>query len=485
MILLFLIGILILVVGYLTYGKYVERQFQVNEDFVTPANEINDGVDFVPIDKKKNQLIQLLNIAGTGPIYGPIAAAVFGPIVFLLIPIGNILAGAVHDYAIGFISLRNRGKNVPSLAAKYIGSWSRVVFTIFSVLLLILVATVFVTSPAELISSNFGINYQLILLVIFGYYVLSTIMPIDKIIAKFYPFITGLLLLGTSLVLVFVLGQVATGSITPEPFSFDMLFSWQDRTSSVIIPGFFVLVSCGLISGFHSTQSPIVAKTITNEKEGLQTFYLMMVAEGVIAMIWALVTMLIFSPTEIAASSAPVLIPQIATIALGSYLSWIIILAVIILPITSGDTAFRSLRTIIGELFNLDQSPVKNRIILCVPIFLTSFLLITVIDFSTLWQYFTWSNHILAVLTLLTAAAYLSYNKKNYLMTLIPAVVLLIIDTLYLLTDSTIGFGMANDKTSLLISAIIGIGITLTIFYTSIGHTKEKTNDSLDDYELD
>ncbi len=485
MILLFFIGLVILLVGYKFYGDYVERQLGSDETYVTPAIEFEDGIDYVPIDKKKNQLIQLLNIAGTGPIYGPIAAAVFGPIVLIMIPLGNIFFGAVQDYTVGFMSMRNKGNNLPTIAAKYIGKWSHVVFTIFTALLLILVATVFVTSPAELIANNFNVNYNLILLIIFVYYILSTIMPIDKIIGRIYPFITALLIAGTTLVLVSVLGQVAFGTITPPEFSIDMLFTWKDQTANVLLPGFFVMVSCGFISGFHTTQSPIIAKTMKSESEGRQTFYGMMVAEGFIAMVWALITMIIFDPQTINASTAPALIPQIATIALGSYLSWIIILAVVVLPITSGDTAFRSLRTVIAEIFKLDQTPTKNRVLLAIPIFLTSFLLITAIDFSLLWQYFTWANHLLAVLALLTATAYLKYRKKNYWMTLVPSFLLFIVDLLYLFTDQTIGFGMPNRGLAAVISIVLAFAITALIIKNSRGFNIEKTNDSLDDAELD
>ncbi|WOO86842.1 carbon starvation CstA family protein [Mollicutes bacterium LVI A0039] len=485
MILLFFIGLVILIGGYKIYGDYVERQLGVEENYVTPAIELEDGIDFVPIDKKKNQLIQLLNIAGTGPIYGPIAAAVFGPIVLIMIPLGNIFFGAVQDYTIGFMSMRNHGNNLPSIAAKYIGKWSRIIFTIFTSLLLILVATVFVTSPAELISTNFGINYNLILLIIFVYYILSTIMPIDKIIGKFYPFITGLLIAGTSLVLISVLGQVLIGNIVTPEFTMSMLFTWKDQTANVILPGFFVMVSCGFISGFHTTQSPIIAKTMKTETEGKSTFYGMMVAEGFIAMVWALITMLLFEPQAISASSAPALIPQIATIALGSYLSWLIVLAVIVLPITSGDTAFRSLRTVIAEIFKFDQTPTINRVFLAIPIFFASFLLITAIDFSLLWQYFTWANHLLAVIALLTATAYLKYRKRNFWMTLVPGFLLFIVDLLYLITDKTIGFGMESRPMAFAISIGGAFILTLLIVKNSRGFNIEKSNDSLDDYELD
>ncbi len=485
MIILFFIGVVILIVGYFTYGKYVERQLGVSEEYVTPAIAKEDGIDFVPIDKKKNQLIQLLNIAGTGPIYGPMAAAVFGPIVLIMIPLGNIFFGAVQDYSIGFMSMRNGGNNLPTIASKYIGKWSHLIFTIFTALLLILVATVFVTSPAELISNNFGVNYALILLIIFVYYIVSTIMPIDKIIGKFYPFITGLLIVGTTLVLVSVLGQVAVGSIVMPEFTFDMLFTWKDQTASVLIPGFFVMVSCGFISGFHTTQSPIIAKTMKTEKEGRQTFYGMMVAEGLIAMVWALITMIIFDPQTIASTSAPAMIPQIATIALGSYLSWIVILAVVILPVTSGDTAFRSLRSVIAEIIHFDQTPMRNRIILAVPIFFVSFLLITAIDFSLLWQYFTWANHLLAVLAMFTAAAYLKYRGRNYFMTLIPGFLLFIVDLLYLFTDQTIGFGMQSRSMAGIISIVLSVIFTFLILKNSRGFNEIKPNDNLDDIELE
>lgn len=485
MFLIFFIGVVILIGGYFTYGKYVESQLGVDEKRQTPAYANQDGVDYVPIKKKKNQLIQLLNIAGTGPIYGPISAAVFGPIALLLIPIGNIFFGAVQDYTVGFMSIRNKGNNLPTIASKYIGSWSKLIFTAFTALLLILVATVFVTSPAELISNNFDINYWLILAIIFIYYIISTIMPVDKIIGRIYPYIAALLVVGTTLVLASIFVQSMIGNIEVPTFSIDMLFTWKDQTASYIIPGFFIFVSCGFISGFHTTQSPIVAKTIENEKEGRQVFYGMMVLEGLIAMIWALVTMIIFEPSIINTSSAPALIPQIATVALGSYLSWIIILAVVILPITSGDTAFRSLRSIIAELFNITQTPIKNRVMLCLPVFFVSFLLIVAIPFGTLWQYFTWANHLLAVLSLITATVYLKYRKKNYLMTLIPGFLLFIVDMIYLITDKGIGFGMESRPTAFILATIISIIITVLILLNAKAFKQDKTNNSDDDKELE
>ncbi len=464
---IFILGLLVLLIGYKTYASYVEKQLEPDADRKTPAYELRDDVDYVPLGDKKNKLIQLLNIAGTGPIYGPIAGAVFGPIGLLIIPFGNIFMGATHDFVSGIISIRNKGNSIPKLSTKYLGNWSKHIVLIFSVMLLMLVGTVFVTSPAELITSNFGINYNLILSIIFIYYIVSTITPIDKIIGRIYPVITGVLLVGTSLAFLSVLWLQLTGDITAPSVTIDNILNWNP-TKAYIIPGFFVMVSCGLISGFHATQIPIVAKTIETEAQAKSTFYGMMVAEGVIAMIWCYVTILLFDPVTISETSQPVLIGQIAQITLGAYLSWILIVAVIILPVTSGDTAFRSLRMIIAESFSVDQAKMKNRLLLAFPIFLMSLLLITAIDFSTLWMYFTWSNHMLAVITLLIGASYLYHNQKNYIIMLIPALILFTIDTIYLLQDQKIGFGMENRQ------LVVGLALAIVISVTGVVTLKFK-----------
>lgn len=472
---IFIIGLLILFIGYKTYAKYVEKQLDINEERQTPAYKYRDGVDYVPLGDKKNKLIQLLNIAGTGPIYGPIAGAVFGPIGLLIIPIGNIFMGSAHDFVAGMVSVRNKGNSVPTLATKYLGSWSKYIVLIFSAVLLMLVGTVFVTSPAELINANFGINYNLILFVIFIYYIISTITPIDKIIGRIYPFITAILLIGTTLVFSSAIIMQVSGKVTAPEVTMTNIFNWNP-TGAYIIPGFFIMVSCGLISGFHSTQIPIVAKTLTNENRAKSTFYGMMVTEGIIAMIWCYITILLFDPQTIATTTQPVLVGQIASIALGSYISWVLILAVIILPITSGDTAFRSLRMIISETFGINQTKMTKRIILAIPIFFISFLLITAIDFSTLWLYFTWSNHMLAVLMLFISTSYLYHKQKNYLITLIPAIILFAIDTMYLLQDQKIGFGIENHGVVLIASSVI-----VAIFSTIVVHLSRKVKNTVDE----
>ncbi len=463
---IFIIGLLILFVGYNTYANYVRKQLEIDEERLTPAYKYRDDVDYVPLGDKKNKLIQLLNIAGTGPIYGPIAGAVFGPIALLIIPIGNIFMGSAHDFVAGIVSVRNKGNSVPMLATKYLGNWSKYIVLIFSAILLMLVGTVFVTSPAELINSNFGINYNLILAIIFIYYIVSTITPIDKIIGRIYPFITGILLVGTTLVFGSALIMQFVGKVDAPTVTMANILHWNP-TGAYIIPGFFIMVSCGLISGFHATQIPIVAKTITNENRAKSTFYGMMVTEGVIAMIWCYITILLFDPQTIADTTQPVLVGQIASIALGSYISWILILAVIILPITSGDTAFRSLRMIISETFGIAQNKMAKRVILAIPIFVVSFLLITAIDFSTLWLYFTWSNHMLAVLMLFISTSYLYHKQKNYLITLIPAIILFIIDTMYLLQDQNIGFGIESRSVVVIGAIIISTLISTIVFLMS------------------
>lgn len=458
----FILGILILIIGYKTYAVYIEKQLEPDKERLTPAYELQDDVDYMPLADKKNKLIQLLNIAGTGPIYGPIAGAVFGPIGLIIIPLGNIFAGATHDFVSGMISMRNNGNSIPKLSTKYLGNWSKIIITIFSIVLLMLVGTVFVTSPAELMHSNFNINYNLILSIIFIYYIISTIAPIDKIIGRIYPYITGVLLVGTGLAFISVILMQINGSIASPDITLNNILNWHPQKTA-IIPGFFVLVSCGLISGFHATQVPIVAKTTKNELDAKSTFYGMMVGEGVIAMIWCYVTILLFDPQTIAQTSQPILIGQIAQITLGAYLSWILIIAVIILPITSGDTAFRSLRMIIAETFNIGQQDIKKRIYLAIPIFVFSLLLITIINFSTLWLYFTWSNHMLAVLTLFIGSSYLYHRQKNYMTMVIPGIILFIIDTMYLLEDKKIGFGMENTTLVSIIAIVVATSLSIVV----------------------
>lgn len=465
MILLFIIGVLILIFGYKFYSPFALKQFKLDENMVTPAYAKRDDVDYVPINVRKNMLVQLLNIAGTGPIFGPIMGALFGPIVLILIPVGNILAGSVMDLGFGVLSLKNGGTNLPIIARKYIGNWSLYIISAFSILLLILVATVFVVTPVSLIASSFNMaNYTFIITgLIFVYYIIATIIPIDKIAARFYPYCTIILLAGTLLTLLGTLYLVFTGKTNISSFSMGDMLRWHPDGAH-LFPGFIVAVSCGFISGFHTTQTPIVAKTLKSSKDAKKTFYGMMTVEGIIAMVWALASLILFQPQAlletINSGTQSLVVDNVATMTLG-VLSPIIVIVIIIFPITSGDTAFRSLRSVIAELFNIKQSKILSRLFISLPIFATSILLMAM-DFRTLWSYFTWANHMMAVITLLLLTGYLKYVGSKFFITLIPMILLFFLNTLYILTDDKIGANL-EYMNGCIISAIITLLATYVL----------------------
>jgi len=477
MILLFFVGIMILFLGYKFYSPFVLKQFNLDENMQTPAHAKNDGVDFIPINSKKNMLVQLLNIAGTGPIFGPIMGALFGPIALILIPIGNIVAGSVMDLGFGVLSLKNGGSNLPILAKKYIGKWSLYIITAFTLLLLILVGTVFVVTPVNLIASSFNMaeHTTLITGLIFVYYIIATLVPIDKIAARFYPYCTIILLIGTCLTLFGTLFLIFTGDVT-LPALDGNLFTWHPA-GTALIPGFIVAVSCGFISGFHTTQTPIVAKTLDSSKDTRKTFYGMMVLEGAIAMVWAFASLALFTPegllSTIQEGTQSLVVNNVANTTLG-FFAPILIIIIIIFPITSGDTAFRSLRSNIAELFNINQSKVTSRLLVSLPIFGASIFLMT-IGFETLWSYFTWANHMVAILSLLLVTGYLKHLGTNYLVTLVPAVILFFLNTMYILTDRQIGAGLSFTHGAIG-SAVIAILGT----YFLLKNSKSWRGDDLD-----
>lgn len=469
MIALFIIGIVILAVGYKFYSPFALKQLNLDESMVTPAHEKNDGVDYIPLGARKNMLVQLLNIAGTGPIFGPIMGALFGPIALILIPIGNIFAGAIMDLGFGVISLKNGGVSFPVLAKKYIGKWSLYIISAFTILLLILVATVFVVTPVNLIASSFNLGeyIPIITALIFVYYILATIVPIDKIAARFYPYCTVILLIGTLFTLLGTLYLIFIGDVTMPSITSGGLLTWHPN-NVLLFPGFIVAISCGFISGFHTTQTPIVAKTLNESKDARKTFYGMMVVEGGIAMIWAFTSLVLFQPdvlfATIAEGTQSLVVNNVAHMTLGLFAP-ILIIIIIIFPITSGDTAFRSLRSIFAELFNINQTKVISRLLISLPIFLTSIFLMT-IGFDTLWSYFTWANHMVSVLSLLLITGYLKYSGSNFLFTLIPMVILFFLNMLYILTDNQIGAGLNHVTGSIFAAIISGIATYLLLKYS-------------------
>ena len=430
----FIIALVVLVVGFFTYGYLTEKVFGP-DDRKTPAIEINDGVDCVPLKTWKALLIQLLNIAGTGPIFGALMGACFGPVVFLWIVFGSILGGAVHDYMSGMISCRNKGESIAELSGKYLGKPTLYVMRIFSIVLLLLTGTVFVTSPAALISSLtpefLGNTFWIVVILI--YYVLATLLPVDKVIGKLYP------IFGVILIIMAV--SIAGGIIFIPKYSIpEISFVNLHPDNQPIWPVMFITVACGAISGFHATQSPMMAKCITSEKDGRKVFYGAMIIESVIALIWAAAGVAFYGGTEMLSSAISDLgqsgtVYQISKEMLGNVGGILAIIGVVVCPITSGDTAFRSARLILAEWTKLDQKKIGNRLLITLPMLGISAVL-TQLNFNVLWRYFSWSNQTLAMVSLWVATAYLFKNKKNRfvsLFTALPATFMSAVSVTYIL----------------------------------------------------
>lgn len=436
----FLLGVAALIIAYFTYGKYVEKIFVPDGERPTPAYANQDNVDYVPMNKQKNALIQLLNIAGTGPIFGPIMGALYGPVAFLWIVLGSIFAGAVHDYLTGMISIRNRGAHIPELAGKFLGKISRHLVNFFALLLLLLVGTVFVTTPASLLHNLIDgkIALIVIILLIFAYYFLSTILPIDKIIGRVYPFFGAVLLIGTigvGIALVFSDFNIPELSLTN-----------MHPGDLPIFPILFLTITCGALSGFHATQSPLISRTTQNEKQGRYIFYGMMVAEGVIAMIWAAAAMSIFDGQGLQGlidqGTASLVVNEVSMTLLGAVGGTIAVLGAVVLPITSGDTAFRAARNIIADYLSINQAKAVKRLAIAIPMFVISYWL-TTIDFNILWRYFSFANQGTAALALWIGTMYLFVKRKNYFIALIPALFITDMVLTYILYDSNLGFGLS------------------------------------------
>lgn len=459
-------GIVLLVVGYYTYGRFIEKNFTIDPDRETPAEALRDGYDFVPMPKWQNALIQLLNIAGTGPIFGPIMGALYGPVAYIWIIVGNIFGGAVHDYMIGMISLRNNGAHLPELASRYLGKSVKHVVNIFSMLLLMLVGTVFVTTPANLIN-NITPNWLtvgIITVLIFAYYIISTILPIDKAMGKVYPIFGAILIIST----IGIGGALLfrDGSSIPN-LTMGTMQNFHPE-GLPIFPGLFFTISCGALSGFHATQAPLVSRTSTNEKEGRFTFYGMMIAEGVIAMIWAAAAMTLFDGQTlhemINAGTASVVVNEVSVMLLGSVLGTMAIIGVIVLPVSSGLSAFRSLRNIAADYMNIKQDTITKILMVTIPLYIVSFFL-TQMDFNILWRYFNWANQVTAVISLLVSTRYLYLKNKNYFVTLIPGAFILYAVVVYILSEP-IGFRMGLQPATYIVGAVSSLAI-LWVFWES------------------
>ena len=467
----FIIGLVILALGGAVYGRICEKIFRPDPERKTPAVSKADGVDFVVMPKWKNCLIQLLNIAGTGPVLGPIQGILFGPIAFITIPIGCVIGGAVHDYMSGMISIRSDGAQMPELVSSYLGKRVRVVYLCFLSILLLLVGAVFVYTPGDLLSTTITGNNSttnpvlwIIYGIIFIYYIIATLFPIDKIIGKIYPIFGGVLLL--SAVAIFV-GLFVKGYPLDEIKG--MGISGVHPLGQNFIPTFFVTVACGIVSGFHSTQSTLIARTVGNEREGRLTFYVMMILEGFIAMVWAAAAMGIYNlKLADSGTAATDIVGIIAQSFLGSTGGTIAVIGVVVLAITSGDTALRSLRLMFSEAAHIDQQPKKNRVLVSLGIFtivggLLVFAKTSAGGFNMLWRYFAWGNQVIAVFTFAIATRYLKKNAGNRLaalMPLIPGAFYAFIVSTYIL-NAKIGFNIP-------LNISIPIGIVLGIVYVLV-----------------
>lgn len=439
----FFLCLFVLILGYFIYGRIVENIFHP-DDRETPAIRLEDGVDYVVMPSWKLFLVQLLNIAGLGPIFGAMQGALWGPVVFLWITFGTIFAGGVHDYFSGMLSERNDGYSISEVTGIYLGSGMKNVMRLFSVVLLVMVGTVFAVGPAGLIVELLGnggtegilLSTRFWTILILAYYFLATFVSIDKIIGKIYPVF--------GICLIIMAAGVAFGIMTDSSYSIPEI--WYSLTNmhpegTPIWAFMFVTVACGAISGFHATQSPLMARCMKSERQGRFVFYGAMTAEGVIALIWAAAGCAIYEVrdglsaglAEILSSGQSAAIYDVCSKTMGGIGVALAMIGVIVCPITSGDTAFRSARLTIADWAGLDQNNWKKRLMLCVPLLLSG-LLISFLDYSVVWRYFSWTNQTLAMIVLWTASMYLYREGKSWILTAVPAVFMSAVSATYFLS---------------------------------------------------
>ncbi|MCD1146805.1 carbon starvation protein A [Peptoniphilus sp. KCTC 25270] len=480
---LFLVGLAILILGGFVYGKYCEKVFGP-DNRETPAIRLADGVDFIGMKSWKNQLIELLNIAGTGPILGPIQGILFGPIAFITIPLGCVLAGSLHDYFVGMISMRNDGSQVPKLVTRYMGNKTNKIYNIIIWILMLLTGVVFIYTPGDLIVNDIlgmDVNSSVIWIVyacILGYYVLATIFPIDAIIGRVYPIFGAFLILSS--VGVFI-GTLLDGGANLHAITEGALISVHP-TGQSFLPVFFITVACGIMSGFHGSQATLISRTVKSEYEGRKTFYNMMLVEGFIAMAWAAGAMVLFNRGTAIDTNATLMVGNISKEFMGSIGGLIAIIGVIVLPITSGDTAFRALRLMISEQFGIDQKTPSKRIMLSLVLFIPAVAILffaksNAAGFNILWRYFGFTNQLVAVFALAMISIYLKGHGKNYLISLIPGCFYSFIVTSYIM-HADLGFMLDARLGIEGYTASYIVGVIVAIFFAwYISKTTKKRSD--------
>lgn len=466
----FFVCLAVLIIGFIIYGKFAEKVFG-SDDRKPPSLSMTDGVDYVPMSTPRVFLIQLLNIAGLGPIFGALAGACWGPSVFLWITLGTILGGAVHDYMIGMMSMRHKGASVSELTGIYLGNGMRQVMRVFSVVLLVLVGVTFSNGPANLLAmlTPNVLDAKFWLAVVIIYYFIATFVPIDKVIGKIYP-IFGICLI--------VMAVGVGGAILVKGYHIpEITLANLHPANTPIWPTMFISVACGAISGFHATQSPLMARCITGEKDGRRVFYGAMVAEGVIALIWAAAGVAFYNGTggllTALGNGQSAVVYEICFKLLGPVGAVIAMIGVIACPISSADTAYRSARLTLGDWFNFDQGPIKNRLILTVPLLAVGAFL-TQIDVQIVWRYFSWSNQTLAMIALWAASVYLFRRKRFYWMTALPATFMSAVSCTYILMAQE-GFRLSTSIAYPAGIIFAGICLGTFIFTCVLGKGKNAT----------
>ena len=475
----FSVALTLLIIGYVVYGGFMNRIFAPDATSITPAVSMNDGVDYIPMPTWKIFMIQFLNIAGLGPIFGAIMGAQFGTASYLWIVIGTLFAGAVHDFFSGCLSIRNEGANLPELIGKYLGTGAKTAMNVLSIVLMILVGAVFVSGPAELLAGMTpdAMNATFWIAIIFLYYVLATLLPIDKIIGRIYPvFAIALLFMAFGVLIMLFVNSPKLPEI------------WEGMGSkydpSPIFPMMFVSIACGAISGFHATQSPLMARCMKNERHCRPIFYGAMVTEGIVALVWAAAATWFFSEngTVDATTGIPYSGAKVATMIskewLGAIGGIIAILGIVAAPITSGDTALRSARLILAEFLHLEQKSIRKRLYICIPLFLATagmliYSLTNADGFKVIWRYFAWCNQTLSVFTLWAITIYLEQKRKPYIITLIPALFMTCVSVTYICIAPE-GFQLAHVLSYAVGGAAVAITLAWFVVWKRNGVEKKK-----------
>lgn len=465
---LFFLSLLLLILGYLTYGIIVEKVFDIRPNHKTPAITYMDGVDYMPLPPWRVFLIQFLNIAGLGPVFGAILGALYGPVCLFWIVLGSIFAGGVHDYLSGMISMCYRGRTLSYFVEIFLGKKFCVFFLFILIVLLLIVGSIFAKTPAMMLSNLIGMDFVFWLMIIFGYYFLATMLPIDKVVGKLYPFFAAALLLATVLLL---------GALVKNGYDFypDLTTLNQNPNGKPIFPLMFITIACGALSGFHATQSPMMARCLTNEKYGRPIFYGAMILEGVVALVWATLSIAFFHGTGGlnealgAGGNAGKVVSEISQGLLGNWGKILTVSSIVLLAITSGDTALRSARLSLADFFEIKQQKIVNRLLLSALIFACAMTL-AFIDLNKIWLYFGWTNQMLATIMLWIGALYLKHKKHFYFIALVPAMFMTAVCGTYF------GYSELMLRQDLYVSVGIGIGITVLVtlcFFAFSKHVKK------------